>query len=158
MPSSLLPSRSAFSSESISATSLFFISSKFWRRSLRNFFRFAGVFFVGIAITPSVYARTRHYRMEIVAERPLDLRADEIPRLGVSLEHHHAIDFGRLRWSSPAKPRGAPRRRALDHHLVLAADEVAILLQRNFRLHFHQGRPAFALEPLGDLPRQGEGV
>src|SRR6185437_2425478 len=129
MPSSLLSSRSALSSESISLTSLPFISSRCSWRSARNFLRFAAVDFLAIARTFSVCHRTRYNRVKIVAEGPLDPCADEITRLGIPFEDHHAVNFGRLRRSSPAKPRGAPGSRTLDQNFNIAADQFTILVQ-----------------------------
>src|SRR5437879_5557337 len=121
MPSSLLPSRSALSSESISARSLTFISLKCSLRSARNFFRFAAVDFFAIARHLSLSNPARNFSHQVVAEGPLDPGSHELAGIRLAPQDHHPVDFRRLEGRSPAHPRGALRNRALDHDLNLAA-------------------------------------
>src|SRR5579859_6782709 len=127
MPSSLLPSRSALSSESISARSLAFISSRCCLRSARNFFRFAAVDFFAIARHLSLSNPARNFPHQIVAESTLDPGAHELAGIGLATQHHHPVDFRCLERASPAHSRGAPRHHALNHYLNLAAYKLAIL-------------------------------
>src|SRR5208282_4825014 len=106
MPSSLLPSRSARNSESISPSSLVFVSSSCSRVLARNFFRFAptGFFAIEFATPDILSGRAGDGRVQVVAERLVDSCADELARLGVARQKHGAIDFRRLTRRSPAQP------------------------------------------------------
>src|SRR5712664_3081665 len=118
MPSSLLPSRSALSSDSISARSLAFVSIRCSRRSARNFFLFAAVDFFGIARHPfPLNNLPRYLATQVIAESPIYTGAHKLTGLGLTLEDHHPVDFGRLAGRSPAQPRGAPGQRTLNQDL-----------------------------------------
>src|SRR6266851_8781584 len=98
MPSSLLPSRSARNSESISPSSFCFIASKFSRAPSRNFFRAsaAGFFVIGIALLVYLSDRVGHGRMQVVAESFVDSCADKLTRLRIASQKDGAVDFRRL--------------------------------------------------------------
>src|SRR5271166_107458 len=136
MPSSLLPSRSARNSESISPSSLLLVSSSCSRALARNFFRFAATGFLAIGFaTPGILGgRAGDRSMQIVAERLVDAGADELTRLRVAGQKNGAVDFRRLARGARAQPRRASGHRALDQHVHLAPDQAAIFSQRNFRL------------------------
>src|SRR6266852_1636726 len=104
MPSSLLPSRSARSSESISPSSFCFIASKFSRAASRNFFRAsaAGFFIIGFALLVYLSDRVGHGRMQVVAERFVDSGANKLTGLRVAGQEHGAVDFRRLSGGAPA--------------------------------------------------------
>src|SRR5882757_67283 len=105
MPSSLLPSRSARNSESISPSSFCFIASKFSRAASRNLFRASapsGFFVIGFALLVYLSDRVGHGRMQVVAERLVDPGADEFSRLRIASEEHGAVDFRRLSGSPAA--------------------------------------------------------
>src|SRR5208282_5311657 len=159
MPSSLLPSRSARNSESISPSSLFFVSCSCSRVLARNFFRFAATALFAIEFaTPAILGgRAGDGCVQVVAERVVDSCADELARLRLARQEYGAIDFRRLTGRSPAQSRGASGHRALDQHLHLASDQAAIPGQRNFRLRRHQACPSRALDALGHLVRQVAG-
>src|ERR1019366_8536291 len=128
MPSSLLPSRSARDSESISPSSLVFVSSSCSRVLARNFFRFAATGFFNIEFaTPGILSGcVDDGCVQVVGERLVDSCAYELARLRVAREKYGAVDFRRLTRRSPAQPRGAPGHRTLDQHLHLASDQAAI--------------------------------
>src|SRR5690242_18815640 len=98
MPSSLLPSRSARNSESISPSSFCFIASRFSRAASRNLLRAsaAGFLVIGFALLVYLSDRVGHGRMQVVAERLVDSCADKFSRLRIASEEHGAIDFRRL--------------------------------------------------------------
>src|SRR5208337_2375044 len=156
MPSSLLLSRSARNSESISPSSLVFVSSSCSRAWARNFFRFAPTGFFAIEFaTPGILGgRAGDRCMQIVAERLVDSCANELARLRVARKKYGAIDFRRLARGSRAQARRASRHRTLDQHVHFTPDQAAIFRERNFRLGRHQARPPRSLDALGDLARQ----
>src|ERR1700756_4091758 len=105
MPSSLLPSRSARNSESISPSSFCFIASKFSRALSRNFFRApaaAGFLVIGFALLVYLSDRVGHGRMQVVAERLVDSGADKFSRLRIAGKEHGAVDFRGLSGSPAA--------------------------------------------------------
>src|ERR1039458_4335210 len=148
MPSSLLLSRSARDSESISPSSLVFVSSSCSRALARNFFRFGATGFFAIEFaTPGILSgRTGDGCVQVVAERLVDSCADELARLCVACKKYGAIDFRRLTGRSPAHSRGASGHRTRSEHLHLASDQAAIPGQGNFRLRRHQACPPRALD------------
>src|ERR1700730_10966230 len=96
MPSSLLPSRSARNSESISPSSFCFIASKFSRAASRNFLRASaesGFLVIGFALLVYLSDRVGHGRMQVVAERLVDSGADKFSRLRITSEEDGAVDF-----------------------------------------------------------------
>src|ERR1700733_8513073 len=158
MPSSLLPSRSARNSESISPSNLFFVSSSCSRAVARNFFRSAVSGFFAIEFTtPGILSgRACDRCMQIVAECLVDSRADELACLRIAREKHRAVDFRRLSRRSAAQPRRASRHRAFDQHLDFASYEAAVFRQRYFRLRRHQAGAPRTFDALGHLVRQIE--
>src|SRR5579885_2480445 len=157
MPSSLLPSRSARSSVSISPSSLFFISS---RRSLvvaRNFLRLAALLelaaFLGIGEPRYLDARDNR-RGQVVCHRPIDTRPYELAGGGVAVEKNRAVDFRRLAREPADRTGGAVRSGPLDQHLELAAYQRAILAHRNLRLRLHQLGAPLAHHAIGHLVRK----
>src|SRR5271156_5668676 len=106
MPSSLLPSRSARSSESISPSSLFLVSSSCSRALTRNLLRFAATgFFVIEFPTPNILSgRAGDRCVQVITERFVDSRADELARLGVARKKYRAVDFRGLARGSCAQP------------------------------------------------------
>src|ERR1700687_3982953 len=119
MPSSLLPSRSARNSESISPSSFCFIASKFSRAASRNFFlaSAAGFFVIGFALLVYLSDRVGHGRMQVVAERLVDSCTDKLTRLRIAGQEYGAVDFRRLSRCPSAEPGGASGHRAFDQHL-----------------------------------------
>ena len=53
----------------------------------------------------------------------------ELAGRGLALEKNRTIDFGRLRLTAPAHPRGAARDRTFNQYLEFAADQVTVLLK-----------------------------
>src|SRR5260370_39448558 len=97
MPSSLLPSRSALSSDSISARSLAFVSSNCSRRAARNFFLFAAVDFFGVDRHPfPLNNLPRYLATHVIAESPIDTGAHKLTGLCLTLEDNHPVEFRSL--------------------------------------------------------------
>src|ERR1035437_1337641 len=156
MPSSLLLSRSARNSESISPSSLVFVSSSCSRVLARNFFRFAATGFIVIEFaTPGILSgRGGDGCVLGVAESLVDSLSGELARLRGARKKSGAIDGRRWPGRSPAHPRRATGHRTLDQPLHFASDQAAIPGQGNFRLRRHQACPPRALDALGHLVRQ----
>src|SRR5271156_5600054 len=159
MPSSLLPSRSARNSESISPSSLVLVSSSCSRALTRKFLRFAPTgFFVIEFPTPNILrGRPGDRCVQVVTERLVDSRADELARLGVAREKYRAVDIRRLARGSPAHPRRASRHRTFNQHFEVAADEASILRERDFRLRGYQMCAPRSLDAFRHLVRHIEG-
>src|SRR5277367_1939700 len=97
MPSSLLPSRSARISESISLSSLVFISPSCSRILARNFFLLVAAAFFGIIRRP-LWLRhcARDPSVKVVSRSAFNTRTDDLARLGFAAEQDRTVDFGRL--------------------------------------------------------------
>src|SRR5579871_4717782 len=101
MPSSLLPSRCALSSFSISSSSFDLVSSRCSCALSRNFLRLAAAAFLGMARRLLHFFLARgicagHASAQIIGQGFLDSNVHKLAGQRVSFEKYRAVDFGGL--------------------------------------------------------------
>src|ERR1700722_11019874 len=122
MPSSLLPSRCALRSVSISSSNLALVSSRCSCALSKNPFRLSFTAdsrfdFLGMTEDLLHSFRAGHSSTQVVGQCLVDTYAHKLAGRRFTLEEDRAVNLGRLRLAAPAHPRGPARNGALDQHL-----------------------------------------